>query len=65
VTLINVAAQGYETVAFLTWNDFNGTNPLWYDRFIPKSQQARHRNCTPTALSLDQCIFLLRDFALT
>ena len=58
VTLVNVAAQGYETVSILT-SDFNGTNLLWYDHFIPSSQRSQHRNCTPATLKLDECTISL------
>jgi len=54
ITLINVAAQGYETVTILT-TDFNGTNRIWYDSFIPPSLRSRHRNCTAATLKLDEC----------
>jgi len=57
ITLINVAAQGYETVTILT-TDFNGTNRFWYDRFIPVPLQSRHRNCTAATLTLGQCTIL-------
>jgi hypothetical protein len=57
VTLITTAASGYESVVF-TSADFNATNPLWYDRFIPASLRSPHRNCTPAQIVLDQCIRL-------
>jgi hypothetical protein len=57
VTLITTAASGYENNVF-TSADFNATNPLWYDRFIPPSIRSPHRNCTPAQIVLDQCIRL-------
>src|SRR5277367_1866214 len=54
ISLINVAAQGYETLTIIT-SDFNGTNRIWFDDFIPRSERSRHRNCTPAILKLDQC----------
>ena len=58
ISLINVAAQGYETLNIIT-SDFNGTNRLWYDDFIPSFGRSGHRNCTPATLKLDQCMTLL------
>ena len=58
ITLVNVAAQGYEIVTCLT-SDFNGTNWLWYDNFIPASDRSQHRNCTPATLKLDDCTIFL------
>jgi hypothetical protein len=58
VTLINVAAQGYDIVTTLT-TDFNGTNFLWYDNFIPAPLRSRHRNCTAASLKLGDCITII------
>ena len=56
ITLIALAAQGYETVA--VYGDgifFNGTNRLWYDGFIPSAYRSRHRNYSAATINLGDC----------
>jgi len=60
ITIINFIAVGYEDVTILS-SEFNASNPLWYDAFIPSSQRSRHRNCTSAMISLDDRIFSCDD----
>jgi len=54
ITIINFAAVGYDNVATVSAN-FNGSNPLWYDIFIPVSGRSRHRNCSAASFNLEDC----------
>lgn len=57
VTLINVAAVGYELVQ-VTSTDFNRTSKTWYDHFIPGSGLIPSSwSCTYSVLKLNEGLF--------
>jgi hypothetical protein len=55
ITLVNVAAVGYETIVY-TSPDYNGTHSLWYDKFTP--WEGNHRQCDNVAIRLNDCALL-------
>jgi hypothetical protein len=51
ITFINVAAVGYEGVTIITAS-YNGTNELWFERFIPNSWKPTTLSCSPNIIQL-------------
>lgn len=55
ITLVNVVAQGYETIVY-TSTDYNATHGLWYDKFVPsKGRNYSHRSCENGLIRLNDC----------
>lgn len=53
VTIINLVAVGYELVS-LTSNEFNPSNQMWYDKFIPASWRPTSVTCGPAVINLNE-----------
>jgi hypothetical protein len=54
VTLVNVAAVGYEIVSF-TSATYNDTTELWYEKLIPVSiWRPQTRTCEGTVIKLQE-----------
>lgn len=58
VTLVNVAAVGYEIVSF-TSTTYNDTTELWYEKLIPASiWRPQTRSCEGTVIKLQEREYL-------
>ena len=61
VTIVNVAAVGYELVS-VTSTDFNASYSLWYERFIPRqSWKPMTRTCDGSIIQINEGIIATRD----
>src|SRR5277367_5314128 len=60
VTIVNVAAVGYELVS-VTSTDFNASYSLWYERFIPQSYKPMTRTCDGSIIQISEGIIATRD----
>lgn len=59
VTIINVAAVGYELVPFTSTN-FNASTTLWYERFTPMmSWFPQGRTCEGSIIKIGECFLKL------
>ena len=53
ITVVNVAAVGYELVPFIS-SSFNGSANLWYEKLVPKMWKPVTRSCEASTFSLGQ-----------
>jgi hypothetical protein len=61
VTMVNIAAVGYEVVPFTT-TIYNSTTSLWYERILPTSWRHQSVSCDGSLLQLNQgCLRPLPD----
>jgi hypothetical protein len=61
ITLINVAAVGYDSVSFIS-SSCNGTLTLWYDQFLPKTVLLPpSRTCQASAIKANEGFAFLSD----
>jgi hypothetical protein len=51
ITVINVAAVGYEGVTIIT-AEYNGTNKLWFENFILNKWKPTTWSCNPNIIQL-------------
>jgi hypothetical protein len=62
ITVVNVAAVGYELVPFIS-SSFNGSANLWYEKLVPERWKPVTRSCEASTFALGQgcLLFELRD----
>jgi hypothetical protein len=53
ITIVNIAAVGYES-APITYNVFNVSNSLWYERLLPSSWRPQSCSCAPSTIRLGE-----------
>ena len=53
ITIVNVAAVGYELVPFIS-TSYNGSANLWYERLLPDKWKPETRSCEASTFLLGQ-----------
>jgi len=53
ITVVNVAAVGYELVPFIS-SSYNGSANLWYEGLVPERWKPVTRSCEASTFSLNQ-----------